>query len=175
MEAMCRCDDEAFGKVYLSSVGPLVEFLKVLLRSREDAEDLAQNVFAYVYENRDKIDPARNFNGYLFVVAKNLALKHIARKKLYDRYQEYVANSDPAYIEGSDNILIDRETSLLIDICIDNMPEHRKKVFSLHRDGKSDKEIADTLAVSINTVRTHLRLAKKGLTKMISRTMMLFL
>jgi RNA polymerase sigma-70 factor (ECF subfamily) len=162
-------DEAAFRKVYLQSVGPLTKFLQILLHSREEAEDIAHNVFANIWENIDSIDPSRNFNGYLYVIAKNMAFKHLARRKLHDKYRSYAIKSDMSLNTSTDDAVINNEMSLLISIYVNSMPPQRKRIFEMHNThGKSDQEIATLLDVSINTVRTHLKLAKKGLRDLMS-------
>jgi RNA polymerase sigma-70 factor (ECF subfamily) len=172
---MCRREEGAFRKVYLNSIGPLTGFLQVLLHSREEAEDIAQNVFANIWENLDNIDPSRNFSGYLYVIAKNMAFKQMARKKLYEKYRDYAVNLEAPLDLATDEVVINRETALLINIYVENMPTQRKRVFEMHnKHGKSDSDRASLLDVSINTVRTHLKLAKKGLRELMTIASMIF-
>lgn len=174
IEAVCRHDHDAFRKVYLHSIGPLVGFLQMLLRSRDNAEDMAQSVFTYIWENVDKLDASKNFNSYLYVIAKSMAFKQMARKKLYDKYCDYKLNTASLLDTPTDDIVIDREISLLINIYIGNMPTQRKRVFEMHRTGKTDSEIAEAMNISINTVRTHMKLAKKGLRELVAGFVAMF-
>ena len=175
IEAVRLRDHEAFRKVYLNTIGPLTGFLQILLHSREEAEDIAQNVFTYIWENIDTVDPSKNFNGYLYIIAKNMAFKHLARKKLYDKYYNYTMHSSTELDSSTDEVVMSREMALLVNIYIDNMPAQRKRVFELHNnEHKSSQEIASMLDISVNTVRTHLNLAQKGLKELVALAGMFF-
>lgn len=175
VEAMCRGDHPAFQKVYLHSIGPLTDFLNMLLRSRSETEEVAQEIFTYIWANRQKIDAAKNFKGYLFTVAKTMAFKQMARKKLDEKYYNYKLHTLPEFNSSPDDVVITQELALLIRIYLDNMPAQRRKVFEMSRfEGKSDAEIAKELNLSINTVRTHLKLALKGFRKLLSLSLLLF-
>src|SRR6516165_5206254 len=56
---------------------PLVNFLYRMVRSREQAEDLAQEVFVRVYRAREEYVPTAKFTTWLFRIATNLALNSL--------------------------------------------------------------------------------------------------
>src|SRR5258707_15818073 len=56
---------------------PLVNFLYRMVRSREQAEDLAQEVFIRVYRAREEYVPSAKFTTWLFRIATNLALNSL--------------------------------------------------------------------------------------------------
>lgn len=175
VEAMRRGDHPAFQKIYLHSIGPLTDFLNILLRSRSEAEEVAQEIFTYIWANREKINSAKNFKGYLYTVAKTMAFKQMARKKLDEKYYNYKLHAVPDFNSSPDDVVITQELALLIHIYLDNMPAQRRRVFEMSRiEGKSDAEIAEALHLSINTVRTHLKLGLKGLRKLVSLSIFLF-
>jgi len=175
IEAMCRGDEAAFRKVYLHSIGPLTDFLCILLQSKDEAEDAAQETFTYIWENRSKIDPQRNFKGYLYTVAKTTAFKQMARRKLDARFTDYALYHSSELDISPDEIVMSKELALLINIYFSNLPPQRRRAFEMSRkEGKSDKEIAQAMNLSINTVRMHIRLALKGLRELIAVTIFLF-
>lgn len=175
IQDMCRGDHRAFRRVYLHTIGPLTDFLEILLRSKHEAEEIAQELFTYIWENISKIDPEKNFKGYLYTVAKNLALKQMARKKVERKYYDYKINAFRDFNLSPDEIVMNDELALLINIYITNLPPQRKRVFELSRiEGKSVREIAEELNLSANTVKTHLKLAKRGFKDLIGLAVALF-
>src|ERR1700751_6180071 len=56
---------------------PLVNFLYRMVKNREQAEDLAQEVFIRVYRARDEYVPTAKFTTWLFRIATNLALNSV--------------------------------------------------------------------------------------------------
>lgn len=62
--------------------GRLVNYLFRLLRNREDAHDLAQEVFLKVYQALDRFDPRYKFSTWLFRVGQNASIDHIRKRRL---------------------------------------------------------------------------------------------
>ena len=59
LEALRDGDHEAYKTVYLHYRGPIENFLYKLLRSREEAEEIAQHVFMTLWERRAELDPSK--------------------------------------------------------------------------------------------------------------------
>src|SRR6201998_2247986 len=57
----------------------LFRFLLRLVRDRSEAEDLFQQTWIHVAEKIRRFDPSRNFDAWLFTVARNLAIHHLRR------------------------------------------------------------------------------------------------
>ena len=176
MEAMCRGDKEAFESIYLHSVDNLIVFLKILLHNQQDAEEVVQDVFTYLWEHKESIDPKKNFKGYLYTMARNAAFMHIRRRRMGEKYYNHKMNATPDFVESPEDMVISNELRLLINIYVNNMPGQRRRVYELSRvKGKSDAEIASELNISITTVRTHLRLTLGELRRLISLSIILFI
>src|ERR1700739_3097101 len=70
-------DDESFALLLHRYRSPLVNFLYRMVRNREQAEDLAQEVFIRVYRAREEYVPSAKFTTWLFRIATNLALNSV--------------------------------------------------------------------------------------------------
>src|SRR4030088_2846572 len=67
-------DEQSFALLLHRYRSPLVNFLYRMVRNREQAEDLAQEVFIRVYRARADYVPSAKFTTWLFRIATNLAL-----------------------------------------------------------------------------------------------------
>src|ERR1700748_2089073 len=73
-----KAGDEASFELLLQRYRtPLVNFLYRMVRNREQAEDLAQEVFLRVYRAREDYVPSAKFTTWLFRIATNLALNSV--------------------------------------------------------------------------------------------------
>ena len=73
-----KAGDEASFELLLQRYrAPLVNFLYRMVRNREQAEDLAQEVFLRVYRAREDYVPSAKFTTWLFRIATNLALNSV--------------------------------------------------------------------------------------------------
>lgn len=126
------------------------------LRSVEDAQEITQDVFLKVWQNRTQLPTIANFDGWLFILTRNEILSEIRKKKVRP-----VISAEPGEREEDtilpDHPLLYKEASVLIAKAIDALPPARKKVFTLSRmEGKSYEEIAVMLQISRNGVKDHI-------------------
>lgn len=148
-------------------------FAMQLLKHEDEAEDVAQNVFAKLWEMPEKWSED-NLDSYVFVMTRNHVLNVIRYRKIHEiGGVECDDNADatlPAEL-GADDPLYYEETLLLMRLTLDRMPERRRQIFELSRmQGLSNAEIAEQLQLSVRTVEHQIYLALKELKK----TMLLF-
>ena len=146
-------------KAYLENEVALKRYLRRFIRSREAADDLAQEAFvrAFAAEAGRVIESPKAF---LFKVAKNLALNELARQSsmatepLGDfEGQEVLEDSSQAAV---DDVVDSRERIRLLARAIAALPPQCAKVFILRKmQGLSQKEIAARLNISVRTVENH--------------------
>src|ERR1700739_5181619 len=70
-------DEQSFALLLHRYRSPLVNFLFRMVKNREQAEDLAQEVFIRVYRAREEYVPTAKFTTWLFRIATNLALNSV--------------------------------------------------------------------------------------------------
>lgn len=168
-------DREAFRYVYLHFSDSLIRFLSALLRDRDEAEEIAQNIFITLWEKREVLDPAKGIRRYLYQLAKFHAMDHFDRRKVRDKYEEFCRRGD-VYDLAADDILQGKETALLIEHVINNMPVRQREVFRMSREQKkSYEEIATELDMNINTVKNHIKVSLRELREVLSMFILLFI
>ena len=88
LEALRDGDHEAYKTVYLHYRGPIENFLYKLLRSREEAEEIAQHVFMTLWERRAELDPSKNIRTLLYTIARNAVVNLFKRQRVFEKYQK---------------------------------------------------------------------------------------
>jgi RNA polymerase sigma-70 factor (ECF subfamily) len=149
-------------ETYLENEVALKRFLRRFIKSREGADDLAQEAFlrAFAAESTRAITSPKAF---LFKVAKNLALNELAKQStaatepLGDfEGQEVLEDSSQAAV---DDAVDGRERIRVLARAIAALPPQCAKVFVLRKmQGLSQKEIAARLNISVRTVENHVAL-----------------
>src|SRR5690242_7961115 len=91
-------DEQSFALLLQRYRSPLVNFLYRMVRNREQAEDLAQEVFLRVYRARADYVPSAKFTTWLFRIATNLALNSVRDH----RYQRMEISLDAPAAAGSE-------------------------------------------------------------------------
>ena len=133
------------------------------LRSREDAEEVVQDTFVKIWENRATLNEDLSFNSYLFTIAKNIIInkvrKKVAEPRVFDTIVEHSAQD-----ESTENEIIYRDITSVAERAIQNLPAQRQLVYNLSRkDGLTYEEIGTQLGISSRTVEAHLRKALKSI------------
>lgn len=135
----------------------LYRFSLSYLKSEAEAEEIVQNVFLKLWENRDKLRNETSFQSYLFTIAFNAIRKQFNQKVRDDQFRtnllELLSDENPV-IENHP----DFETLLArLDELIDRMPERRREIFlKRKKEGKSVREIAIEMEISPKTVENQI-------------------
>lgn len=172
--AIRRGDGEAFGHFYLHYADKLIGVLTKLLGNEEDAREIVQDTFVMLWETRDTLDVHSSLDGFVYGVARNLALKMIRskNKRLELDHDLFLAREE--FGDLTDDGIISKETSIIINMVFKSMPVQRRRVFEMSRnEGLSYNEIADKLGITYNTVRWHIEAAKKEIASAIMSVLFL--
>lgn len=161
-----------FEDIYLSYFSKMKHFATEYVISDEDAENIVQDVFVELWENKEMLNMHMNLIAYLFTTIKNKCLNHIRHKIVVQNtatkmQEEYLIslrmNLDS--LETFDNKLFsDQDIEKIINRALDSLPEKCRTIFFMSKiEGKKQKEIAQELNISINTVGTQIGIAYKKL------------
>jgi RNA polymerase sigma-70 factor (ECF subfamily) len=165
-EAIKASDTEAYEVLFKAEYENVKHFIRHYVHDGAESEDLAQETFATLWTNRDRIDPTRNIRSFLFTIARNKALNHLnmLRTRLTDPLEKgYVALSIESL--NSEHILsrIDAmDMKRIIDMVYERMPELTRKIFVMNRDeGMTYEEIADATGLTPKKVEYNMVKALK--------------
>ena len=161
-------DQQSFELLLQRYRAPLVNFLYRMVRNREQAEDLAQEVFLRVYRAREDYEPSAKFTTWLFRIATNLALNSL-RDHRYQKLEismdaPIVANAedgDERMMEVADEHpdieqhLVEESRKKMIRHAIEKLPEKQRAAVLLHKYQELDySEIAKILRCSESALKS---------------------
>ncbi|RQO65931.1 RNA polymerase sigma-70 factor [Pedobacter sp. KBW06] len=143
-----------------------------LLKSEELAEEMLQDLFMRIWDNRSSLDPEKSFRAYLFRIAENMVVDYyrkIARdRKAFDK----MMSSGSEYYSHIEETIFSKERILLLHGAINLLPPQRKHVFILCKlEGKSYKEVSELLGISPSTINDHLLKANRFLKQYLNPTL----
>lgn len=148
-------DANSFGHLYELYFTPVFRYVYCRVKNKQEAEDLAQNVFLKVYQNIENYQE-RNKSplAYFFTVARNTIIDHWRKKKDTSKNSEEFLMKIPDYTNNPDEIARKKETSQIIHQVIKQLTEDQQNVIIMKFiSGLSNKEIAETLNKSEEAVR----------------------
>ena len=166
----------AFGRLldaYQQKVfGTCISFIP----NKEDAEDVAQEVFLEVFKSISKFKADAKLSTWIYKITTNKCLEFIRKKKAKKRFSfmQTILRGDlpidmtPYFVEINHPgiILENKEKTALIFKAINALPENQKVIFTLAKiDGKSYQEIVEITGKSLSSVESVLFRAKKSLRK----------
>lgn len=157
-------DKTAFEAIYRFYVKRVYYFALRYLRNKEESEEMVQEVFTKLWENRTNLNPDLSFSGYLLTITKNTIFNENRKKVNHQVYCEYVINYLQMQMRDLEREIISQDLMTKVNQTIDNLPPKRQEIFKLSRlGGLSHKEISKKLDISEKTIETHMRLAFKDL------------
>lgn len=165
-ESIRASDTEAYEVLFKAEYENVKFFIQHYLHDTAEAEDLAQETFASLWTNRDRIDPSRNIRSFLFTIARNRALNHLTmlRTRMTDPLEKSAVNLS---IESlSSEHMISRIDALdmkrIIDLVYEKMPELTRKIFVMNRDeNMTYEEIAESTGLTVKKVEYNMVKALK--------------
>lgn len=149
-------DVKAFSELFDRYGKRLYFFAKGYLKSEEDAEEIVQEVFMKIWNNREELTAERSFEAYLFTIAKNGILNTIRKSKSEQAYLSY------AKIHVGKNILLDDELNFIeleaaYQKIVLNLSPRRKEIYLLSREQHlSNADIAEKMNISVKTVENQM-------------------
>ncbi len=154
---------ELFEEFFLTYYPKVKGFAIKLLQNEEDAADVAQEIFIKIWK-QPEIWCSNEYNdSYIYAMTRNYIFNIIRRNLIEKKYQDHTIKStleSVDYTTDFEEKLYSKELELILKLKIENMPPQRRHIFKLSRfEGKSNKDIADKLNLSIRTVERHIHLA----------------
>jgi len=138
-----------------------------ILKSREDAEEVAQDAFLKAYKNLDKFEGKSKFSTWLYAIVYNTALTKLRKKKLPIDNSDYYAQDNLLNYSETDNEwrrLQREERTTYIQRALDLMrDEDRVAITLFYMNENSLQEICDITGWEISNVKVRLHRARKRL------------
>ncbi len=142
----------------------LCNFLLIYLHSKELAEDIAVDIFTFVWEKRQSLQIKANFKSFLFAAAKNKAIT-LYRKEHQKIFTSInVSESAMPNDSSSQFTMENNELRDLIHDAVFNLPEKSRQVYLMAwEENMSYNEIALQLGLSPKTIENHVGIALRKL------------
>jgi RNA polymerase sigma-70 factor (ECF subfamily) len=150
-------DSHAFTVLFNGYGRKLYRFAYGFLKSREEAEEVVQDAFVRLWENREKLDANGSLGGYLFRIAYRLVLNRIRQATREKQLAVHFPPQASPLQNTTEEEMASREMGQLVERAVATLPPKRKEIFQLSRHAQlSHQEIADQMNISKKTVEAQL-------------------
>lgn len=151
----------AFERLYDRYWLKVYNFTRLYITSSTEVSEVVQDVFVKVWESRETFDDTKNFDGFLFIITRNIIFNY-SRKYFNELNFKMTALKG---IENSYDIEEELDAADLknyIDSLIAQLPPKRQQIFRMSREEHlSNKEIAERCAVTEKAIERQITLALK--------------
>lgn len=145
---------KSFEALFLHMYVPLCTFAAGFTGSKEDAEEVVQDLFASLWQNRLQLPENLNVRAYLFTSAKNGSLDIVKHQEVRRKYHEQLS---VFYLNASAEVTYSNHVMKRVTEEIEKLPERNKIVYLLHRrDGFTYREISQILGISKKAVEARM-------------------
>jgi len=138
--------------------------------TRQEAEDLTQEIFLKLYNSLDKYDFRKNFNAWLLTLARNHLIDQYRKtkweKKTRDEFNEYSLAADSAS-NPEEGILREESKKMIWEGFNHLSSDIRMAVILRDIQGKKYEEIAEIMSLPLGTVKSRVNRGRLQLAKIL--------
>jgi RNA polymerase sigma-70 factor (ECF subfamily) len=157
-------DEAAFAEIYARYAESLAGFAASKLYCLDDAQDLIHDLFVKLWSDRKELVVTSNLRTYLFTATRYRIIDKIRKNIIREQYAEMIQSLAQAYEPGIEQQIAVKELQQNVDKSLQELPPKVKQIYYLSREEHlSNREIADKLGLSEQTVKNQLSVALKHL------------
>jgi RNA polymerase sigma-70 factor, ECF subfamily len=163
-------DIEAYRYLFELYYRDLYFFAHKFIENREVAEEIVQDVFIFLWENRSSLNINKSIKSYLYTSVKNRSINYLKSKINNINFVNIEHAVDANLILPAHHTLELKELDKLIEKAISSLPPRCKEMFHLSRNSEMTyQEIADALDISKETVKSQISDALKKIKAFLSK------
>jgi RNA polymerase sigma-70 factor (ECF subfamily) len=145
--------ESAFQAYYVE----LCEYVLRFVGSAEAAQDLVQDLFLRLWDSRGPGDANRLTRPYLYVAARNRALKYLRHRRVVTAWIARAASEEAPPTDTPEDLCLREELDEAVQQAIAELPARCRAIFVLRRrEQLSYREIATRLGISLGTVKSQM-------------------
>jgi RNA polymerase sigma-70 factor (family 1) len=156
-------DQEAFGVLFKRYFQPLISFGSSYIGNYQIVEEIVEDVFVKLWENRQMMPTIGNLSSYLYVATKYACINFLKSKKnqTFEELEEGSCFSEC----NAESTMVNRENIDVILSLINSLPPKCQLIFKLIKEeDMTYAEVAFLLDISVRTVNTQMTIAISKLT-----------
>ena len=163
-------DEQSFAEVFNRYQSLLFNFAYKKLHDQDKAKDIVQDLFIKLWSNRATLEIKTSLNSYMYRSVLNNILNIVKHDLIKEEYVNSLQQMIDQSAEESDYKIREKDIQKLIELEIAALPQKMREVFMMRRNEfLSNKEVAERLDLSEQTVETHMKRALKVLRRRLGK------
>lgn len=173
LQQLSQGSETAFEKIYNFYSQRLYSKVLRLVKSDVIAEEILQDVFLVIWDNRSNIDPEKSFCSYLFCIATNKCYDYFRKTNRDARLKTEFLGFFATEYSHIEELLINKNNTEILNQAINSLPRKRRQIFMLCKfDGKSYTEVSQQLGISLSTISDHIVKANRFIKTLVDNNTM---
>lgn len=153
--------EKDFEELFVHYYAPLCGYALKIIKQKESSEELVQDLFLKLWEDRKKLK-IENIKAYLYRSVYHKCLHTIEHRQVKQKHQLITSKRKDTYPSPEEGMMMG-ELYQAYKKKLNSLPTNTRKIFSLSRDSDLKySEIASKLKISIKTVESHISKALKA-------------
>ncbi len=157
-------DEHAFTELYSRYAAPLYRYAYSRIHSQEDAEEILQEIFLWLWEKRHSLDHITALKPYLYSAVRYRVADRIAHSTIREKYASDFALFEDGCRNTTEELMNLSDIQTTVERTLAALPENCQKAFRLSRmEHLSISDIAARMNLSTGTVENYISHALKHL------------
>lgn len=167
---------DAFSMIFRKYYKDMLLFAGNFIKDKNQCEDIVQNIFLRIWENRRFLEIKTSFRSFLLQSVKNGCLDEIRHSKVVREHQVYTEWLYTISDSDTENYILYSELQFRLAKALSELSPECRIAFEMNRfEGLKYKEIAQKLSVSERTIEVRIGKALMHLREYFSYTILLLI
>ena len=142
-------DMDALKQIYNEYSAYVYRIAFSILGHREDAEDVASDVFVKLWEKANQVERRGSHKGYLATVTRNLAIDYLRKTSRNQALDEHAIENEPAKVDLEKTVV----DGVFVEQMLDSLDADQREILHLKYYGELTlDEIASVMSLPVGTV-----------------------
>jgi len=167
-------DKPAFELIFNKFSRRLYCFTLGYVHSQAESEEIVQNVFVSLWENRDMLNEAFPLQNYLYRVTINHIYNYFKHQSVRRHYAENMVLEGSDEDQDAEQSILANDLGEIVNKFVGDLPIRQQVIYRLSRmDGLCHSEIAQRMGLSVRSVENHIHRTLKYIREKLNEESML--
>lgn len=167
--------ESLFSEIFREHECRLHSLALTITKSHQLAEDIIQDVFTRLWEQKDSLGEIRNIESWLYRLTENRIIDFLRKAAADARLRANIWSNVTELVDEAESRMVIKEYNEIIRKAINDLPPQRRLIYRLNKEeGKNYHEIATQLQLSPHTVKNQLHSATRSVRALIQKSFRLF-